>query len=112
MVVHDAESQAPRTRTNQKARKPSPDGGQRKRTRRNSQDTQSESITSGRDDRTGGNSSNSTGDVPPGGTIERLITDTLSEIQEIDVRREKLCKRVTDLQGLLNGLQNKSEEKQ
>ncbi|MBN3897348.1 MAG: hypothetical protein HWQ41_19330 [Nostoc sp. NOS(2021)] len=109
MVTEDAESQAPRTRTNQKERESSTNRRQPKRTGHYSRTIRSESISSSRTDRQGTNTLNYSGDVLTGGTIQQLITETLAEIQEIDDRREKLCKRVTDLRDLLKGLQNPEE---
>ncbi|MBX9259409.1 hypothetical protein H1Q63_36755 [Desmonostoc muscorum CCALA 125] len=110
MVTDDAQSQAPRTRTNQKERQLSANRRQSKRTGHHSRTIRSESVSSGGDDRQGTNPLNYSGDVLTGGTIQQLITETLAEIAEIDDRREKLCKRVTDLRDLLKGLQDKPKE--
>jgi hypothetical protein len=110
MVLHNAQSEAPRTRTNKKTRKPSSDRGQSERIRPDSQDIQGEPITLSRDDRARGNSFNSSGDVPLGGTVQQLITETREEIEEIQNRGEKLHKRLTELEQLLNRLQKPQEE--
>lgn len=110
MVLDNAQGQAPGTRTDQETRKPSFDGGQSYRTGRDSQDIQGQPFAFSGDDRTGGNSFNSSGDVPPGGTVQQLITETREEIEEIQNRGEKLHKRLTELEQLLTRLQNKPQE--
>jgi hypothetical protein len=112
MVIDDAQSQAPRAWTNQKKCQLSDDRRQHKRTGRSSQSLRSESISSSGNDREGRNTVDGSGDVTAGGTIQQLIADTLAEIGEIDDRREKLSKRVADLQDLLKGLQDKSQKHQ
>ena len=110
MVLHNAQGKAPRTRTNQKTRELSSDRGQSQRTGRNSQDIQGQPLPFSGDDRTWGDSFNSSGDVLPGGTVQQLITETREEIDEIQNRGQKLHKRLTELENLLKRLQNKPEE--
>jgi hypothetical protein len=110
MIINNAESQTPRTRTNQEECWNSTNSGCTQRTGRDSSTVRSEPIASDRDDREKTDPFNQPGGIPLGGTLEQLISETNDEINEITIRSERLHKRLAELKKLFNQLQESKTE--
>lgn len=110
MIINDAQSQTPRTRTDQEECWNSTNSGCTQRTGRDSSPVRSQSFSPNRDDWPETDPFNKPGGIPLGGTIQQLIAETHDEINEITIRSEKLHKRLAELQQLFKQLQESKPE--
>lgn len=106
MAYNNAQSETSRTRTDKEECEPSADPRQLGGTRHSSSTVWGEPISPSGNDWSATNTFDNPGDVFVGGTVQQLIAETRSEIQEIEDRGEKLRKRLTQLEDLVNRLQN------
>lgn len=106
MVQTNGKSETSRIWADKEKRRASDDRRCNRRTRRTSAIIRGKSFSVCRADWTQANSSEDSGGSTFGGIVEQLINETFAELQETELRAEKLQKRLSKLKILAEGLKD------
>jgi hypothetical protein len=100
----DPKIQTPRTWTDKEKRRTSAYTGCVKRFGQDGRANECQPLAPSRDDRAGGNSCITPGEIFTGGIIQQLIDDINSELKALNDRQDVLSSRLSLLTQLLNSL--------